>query len=112
VPRRLRAVLFGAGAIAGAALAIGVVCVGVGALIAAIGGHTYNVTIASVLFIVGGVVFVWNGISGGSARGRLADLSAPLYFGGMTKPLLPTDSLGWVAVGLLVIGGGVVAAIL
>ena len=80
---------------------------GIGALIAVLAGRAYQTTIASTLFIAGGGIFVWNGIAGGGARGRRLD-----GYASGTSVVMPADALAWVAVGVLVIGAGVIAAIL
>jgi len=88
------------------ALGISAGLIAIGALISALGRGHYQTTIASALFIGGGALFVWNGFAGGTGRGRRADI---IRSG--TQAVAPTDALAWVAVGLLVIGAGVLAAI-
>jgi hypothetical protein len=84
--------------------AISVALIGIGAIYAASGGHPYKSSVASALFIGGGAIFVVAGFAGGGARGQRG-----LMFSRDAKPReMPFQ---WVAVGLLVIGVGVLAAV-
>jgi hypothetical protein len=80
--------------------------VGLGALYAVVGGHEYKTSIASALFIGGGGIFVVAGLTGGGARGQRGMAWSR---GETSRREMP---FGWVLVGLLVIGAGVIAAIL
>jgi hypothetical protein len=103
----VRSALVVTGTIVMWALAVSAALIVVGAVASALWRGHYRTTIASVLFIAGGIIFIFNGVAGGSGRGRRADM-----IGAGTRAIVPTDSLGWVAVGLLVIGVGVIAAVL
>jgi hypothetical protein len=92
--------------ILGFALAVSGGLVGLGALICKLRGGNYQTTIASVLFLGGGAIVVWNGLAGGGAYGRRFDLR-----NAGVNPVAPLGSLSWVTVGLFVIGAGVLAAI-
>jgi len=91
----LRIVLFG--------LAIGVPAVIAGFVYARLGDHGLRSSVVSALFIVGGVIVVWNAVSGGGAGGRRADA---LWWGDSPPPVLPFAE---VMVGLVVVGLGVAA---
>jgi hypothetical protein len=85
-------------------VAISAALIGIGALYAAHGGHSYKTSIASALFIGGGAIFIVAGFTGGGVRGQRG-----LVFSRDAKPReMP---FGWVVVGLLVIGVGVLAAV-
>jgi len=79
--------------------------VGLGAIIAMAGDGNYKETIASTLFIGGGILFVVNAVAGGGAQGR----RQRVYTHG-TRVVAPEDALGWVGVGTLVIAVGLIPA--
>jgi hypothetical protein len=77
----------------------------IGAVVAAAGGKRFHSTIASVLFIGGGIVFLWNAFAGGGPRGRRMEA---FVYG--TSHVAPADALAWVAVGVLVAAAGAIPA--
>ena len=83
---------------------IGAVLVAAGAAWSHFGGHGLRFSIASSLFIGGGVLVVWNGLAGGGTRGARFD----------TRNRLPRPSMpfAWVFVGIAVIGIGVLVVVL
>jgi hypothetical protein len=88
---------------------VAVLLIAIGAGFAALTGRAPQTTIASSLFIGGGVLVVWNGLAGGGARGRRADLLAR---GGVGRAIPTAMPFEWVVVGFLLIGAGVVSLII
>jgi hypothetical protein len=77
------------------------VCVAGGLVYAAFAGKDAQKSVAYAMFIVGGALVVLAGISGGGGRGSRADV----YETGRYQPAdMP---FGWVVIGALVIGIGV-----
>jgi hypothetical protein len=81
--------------------AVAVICVAGGLLYSAVTGKGVQKSVAYALFVGGGALVVIAGISGGGAQGA----RAAVYSSGRYQPAdMP---FGWVVIGALVIGLGV-----
>jgi hypothetical protein len=88
-------------------LGVAAILTAAGAAWAAFGGHGLRNAVASALFIGGAALVVWNGLSGGAAGGRRADI----YSTGGRRVAPTAMPFGWVLVGTTVIGLGVLSLV-
>jgi hypothetical protein len=88
-------------------LGLAAILTGAGAAWAAFGGHGLRSSVASALFIGGAATVVWNGLSGGAAGGRRADI----YSSGGRRATATAMPFGLVLVGVAVVGLGVLSLV-
>jgi hypothetical protein len=101
----------GAGAVRFAltTVATAVVLVAAGAVFAAATGRGTRASVASALFIGAAVLIVWNALGDAGLRDRGVDARTGTIYPG--TGLGPRGSAGWVLVGIVLIGVGVLVLV-